>query len=251
MADGRLEQIPVIELQAGDQVRVMEGAHVPADGVLLSPRTLLDEALLSGEASARQRQGDAIVAGSLVLEGPLDMSVTQVGKDTFLATLAHLSTQAQTQRPRLSPPQRAHYRQLCAARAGGQLYYFGCLAVVRLSRALEATIALLVVACPCAFGLGSACGHHCALGVLAKRNVLVVKPDALETLTQITTVAFDKTGTLTEPLLRGEQADAKPCSWRPALPAPCQHPVIARFGRGQYPALIGRYASAVFSRFGA
>lgn len=226
LADGRLEQIPIIELQVGDQVRVMEGAYVPADGVLLSPRTLLDEALLSGEASARQRlQGDAIVAGSLVLEGPLDMSVTQVGKDTFLATLAHLSTQAQTQRPRLSRRSERitanfvlRVLVVSSITLAAWLWYDS-------SRALEATIALLVVACPCALGLAAPAAITRALGVLAKRNVLVVKPDALETLTQITTVAFDKTGTLTEPLLRGEQADAQALQLAASLARESQHPL--------------------------
>src|SRR5690554_575163 len=102
-ADGSLESVPVSDLGPGDTVQIAEGAHVPADGILLSQQTRLDEALLSGEAVARQRvQNDALIAGSLVLEGPIDMQVTRVGAETFLASLAYLSTKAQTQRPRLS-----------------------------------------------------------------------------------------------------------------------------------------------------
>src|SRR5690554_1325551 len=102
-ADGNLESVPVSELQLGDTIQIAEGAHIPADGILLSLQTRLDEALLSGEAVARQRlRDDALIAGSLVLEGPIDMQVSRVGADTFLASLAYLSTKAQTQRPRLS-----------------------------------------------------------------------------------------------------------------------------------------------------
>src|SRR5690625_5701652 len=97
--EGTLEKVAVMELNIGDVVQVPEGAHVPADGTLLSEHTLLDESLLSGESSARRRQhNEVLIAGSLVLEGPIDMQVSQVGQDTFLSQLAHLSTQAQTQR---------------------------------------------------------------------------------------------------------------------------------------------------------
>lgn len=226
LADGTLEKVAVVELAVGDRVQVSEGAHVPADGILLSPQALLDESLLSGEASARQRlAGDALVAGSLVLTGPIDMTLTRVGGDTFLSTLASLSTRAQTERPKLT-------RQSEKATARFVARVLVCTAITLLgwlwydpSRALEATIALLVVACPCALGLAAPAAITRALGVLARRNILVVRPDALDTLTHIDTVVFDKTGTLTEPSLDTRQVDAHILQLGASLARESQHPL--------------------------
>lgn len=226
LADGTLQAVPVLELQVGDLVQVQEGSHVPADGLLLSHKALMDEALMSGEASARSRlKGDAIIAGSLVLEGPIDIEVTRVGANTFLSTLANLSTKAQTQRPRLtrrSERLTANFvlRVLIVTSFTlvGWLWYDP-------SRALEATIALLVVACPCALGLAAPAAITRALGVLAKHNVLVVKPDALETLTKIDTALFDKTGTLTEPHLVTQNIDTQALQLAASLARESQHPL--------------------------
>ena len=224
--DGTLEQVAVMELRPGDRVQVAEGGHMPADGRLLSSSALLDESLLSGEANAKRRlQGETVIAGSLVLEGPIDMEVTQVGADTFLANLADLSTRAQTQRPKLtrrseSATARFVLRVLIftAITLAGWLWYDP-------SRALEATIALLVVACPCALGLAAPAAITRALGVLARRNILVVQPDALDTLTRISVAAFDKTGTLTAPALDGAGVDAATLQWAASLARESQHPL--------------------------
>lgn len=225
-SDGTIETVAISQIQPGDRVRVMEGAHVPADGVLLSKQTKLDEALLSGEASANVRlQNDTVIAGSLVLQGPIDIQVTHVGQDTFLSQLAHLSTKAQTERPKLtrrSEKATAHFvmRVLVATSVAlaGWLY-------VDPSQALEATIALLVVACPCALGLAAPAAITRALGVLAQRNILVVKPDALETINQIDTVIFDKTGTLTEPHVDVSGADKTALQFAASLARESQHPL--------------------------
>lgn len=226
LASGHLQTVPVMELQVGDRVLVQEGAHVPADGVLLSAQALMDEALLSGEASARTKLAqDAILAGSLVLEGPIEIQVSGVGAYTFLATLANLSTKAQTQRPQLtrrSERLTANFvlrvLLMTSLTLVGWLWYDP-------SQALEATIALLVVACPCALGLAAPAAITRALGVLAKKNTLVIKPDALETLTQVNQVVFDKTGTLTEPYLVTQQQHTQALQLAASLARESQHPL--------------------------
>lgn len=226
LADNQTEDIPVVSLEVGDKVRVMEGAHIPADGTLLTQQTQLDEALLSGEAAARQRlKGDAVIAGSMVLEGPIDIEVTRVGADTFLSTLANLSTKAQTQRPKLTRRSERitanfvlRVLVITAFTLVGWLWYDP-------SQALDATIALLVVACPCALGLAAPAAITRAMGVLAKRNVLVIKPDALETLIQIDRAVFDKTGTLTEPSLDAAQTNPDALQLAASLARESQHPL--------------------------
>lgn len=226
LANGEVETIAVEQLQPGDKVRVMEGAHIPADGILLSAKTRLDEALLSGEATARTRLKDeAVVAGSLVLDGPIEIKVSKVGGETFLASLVNLSTKAQTQRPKLTRRgERAtnHFvlrvLVITSITLAAWLYFDP-------SQALEATIALLVVACPCALGLAAPATITRALGVLAKKNILVVKPDAFEDLEHISTVIFDKTGTLTEPVVSTDNADAKALQFAASLARESQHPL--------------------------
>ena len=225
-ADGNLESVPVSELQPGDTIQIAEGAHIPADGILLSLQTRLDEALLSGEAVARQRlRDDALIAGSLVLEGPIDMQVSRVGADTFLASLAYLSTKAQTQRPRLS-----RRSEKATANFVWRVLILTTLTLVLWlwydpSRALEATIALLVVACPCALGLAAPAAITRALGALAQRNILVVRPDALETLGKVDTVVFDKTGTLSEAIVDSASSDSEILQLAASLARESQHPL--------------------------
>ncbi len=225
-ADGNLESVPVSELQLGDTIQIAEGAHIPADGILLSLQTRLDEALLSGEAVARQRlRDDALIAGSLVLEGPIDMQVSRIGADTFLASLAYLSTKAQTQRPRLS-----RRSEKATANFVWRVLILTTLTLVLWlwydpSRALEATIALLVVACPCALGLAAPAAITRALGALAQRNILVVRPDALETLGKVDTVVFDKTGTLSEAIVDSASSDSEILQLAASLARESQHPL--------------------------
>lgn len=224
--DGTLEQVPIMELNEGDVVHVAEGAHVPADGALLSTQTLLDESLLSGEASARRRlQNETVIAGSLVLEGPIDITVTQVGQNTFLANLADLSTRAQTERPRY-----ALASESVTSRFVRRVLIFTSITLAAWlwydpSQALTATIALLVVACPCALGLAAPAAMTRALGVLARHSILVVRPDALENLTAIDTVVFDKTGTLTEPTLVAQHVNKATLQLAASLARESQHPL--------------------------
>lgn len=225
-ADGTLEKILVSQLLPGDRIHIAEGAHVPADGQLITQQARMDESLLSGESNAQARnKGEAIIAGSLVLQGPIDVLVTRTGDDTFLSTLANLSTQAQTERPKL-----ARKNEQATARFVARVLVFTSVTLIGWlwydpSQALEATIALLVVACPCALGLAAPAAITRALGVLAKRNILVVKPDALETLNLIDHAVFDKTGTLTEPMLDKTDLDPDMLQLAASLGRESHHPL--------------------------
>lgn len=211
-ADGSLQRVATIELRPGDVVLVAEGGHVPADGILLERGASLDEALLSGESTPQQkRPGDELVAGSVVIDGPLELRVTHAGADTFLAQMAALAGRAQTERPRLARAgERATTHFVARVLTLTVVTAIGWM-LVDPSRALAATLAVLVVSCPCAFALAVPAAITRALGVLARHGVLVVKPDALETLTEVDVAMFDKTGTLTETALdirRGISANA-------------------------------------------
>ncbi|MET0203892.1 MAG: heavy metal translocating P-type ATPase, partial [Casimicrobiaceae bacterium] len=199
-ADGSLVRVGAIELAPGDRVIVADGTGVPADGVLESAQCRVDEALLCGESVPLTRhRGDTLCAGSIVIGSPATVRVTRVGADTVVAAIVALTARAAATRPRLA---RAGERA-AAGFVARVLVLAACTAIgwaiVDPGHAFAATVAVLVVACPCAFALAAPAAVTRALAVLSARGILVVRPDALEDLAGATHVLFDKTGTLTEP----------------------------------------------------
>jgi len=254
-ADGALVRVGAVELAPGDRVIVADGAAVPADGVLESSDCRVDEALLCGEsAPVAKRRGDALCAGSVVVGRPATVLVSRVGADTLLSGIVALTARAATTRPRLA---RAGERA-AAGFVACVLLVAACTALgwtfVDPLRAFSATVAVLAVACPCAFALAAPAAVTRTLAVLASRGVLVIRPDALETLASATHVIFDKTGTLTEPsiaanrtvMLRGTDADAA-FTVAAALAQGSRHPLATAFTAarpGSLPAVDARESVA-------
>lgn len=200
------EQVGVHELIPGDRVRVAAGAAVPADGLLIAGACSVDESLLTGESTPLRRcGGDALIAGSLVLDGPVEIRVERVGADTVLADIVRMVTRAANGKPTLvhEADRRARYfilRVLAFALIAGIGWSF-----VDPSRAFAAALSVLVVSCPCAFALAVPAAMTRAVAVLARRGVLVVDADALDVLARADRFVFDKTGTLTHPeITRGD-----------------------------------------------
>lgn len=229
-ADGALETVAAMVLQPGDRVHVAEGRVVPADGELLSERASLDEALWSGESHAvARRRGDHVIAGSVLLSGPADIRVLHATADSAAAHLHELSARMARTEDTKSDPAVARFVSrvlvLTAITALGWL-------IVDPERAFEATIAVLVVACPCAFALSAPATLTRALGKLAARGVLVTHPQALDRLARVDLAMFDKTGTLGVPQLDRESIDARRdfsptqvLQWAAALTHESSHPL--------------------------
>ncbi|AIF48067.1 heavy metal translocating P-type ATPase [Dyella japonica] len=231
-ADGMLELMPAMELLPGDYVHVADGAAVPADGVLESEAVQVDESLLSGESlPVTRRRGERLTAGSIVIDGPAQLRVERSGKHTAAARIGALSARTRLAREAAARVDHADLRRfvgrvllLTLLTAAGWL-------AVNPSRAFESTIAVLVIACPCAFALSAPSALVRALGVLAQRGVLVVDGAALETLARVDVAVFDKTGTLTTP--RVDLAAARVhrpgisswAGWAGALAAQSAHPM--------------------------
>jgi Cu2+-exporting ATPase len=203
-----LEQVPVVELQVGDELQVGADANVPADGELLDEAGEFDEALLSGESSpVHKARGALVLAGSRACLSGARLRVTAVGADTRLAQVQALVQDAQERRPALA---RAADR---AARAFVLLMFGAAIATYAwwlphgAGHAFPIALAVLVAACPCALALAVPATLSAAADALARRGVLVLGADAIEALARVDTVLFDKTGTLTEgaPRLRAMQ----------------------------------------------
>ena len=195
---GAEETIPVAELKPGDTVRVRPGETVPADGTVIAGRSSVDESLLTGESlPLAKAAGARVVGGSINVESPLTLRVTQVGPDTVLSSILRLLDRAQTEKPRLA--------QLADRAAAG--FTVAVLVVAALtalywwqhdaSRWLPITVAVLVITCPCALSLATPTALTAATGQLTRLGLLVTRGHALETLARATHFVFDKTGTLT------------------------------------------------------
>ena len=202
-ADGSTETVSAQRVAPGDVLRVPAGQAFAADGVLTRGSTQADEALLSGESRPVPKQlGDAVVAGSLNLQAPVEMQVQRVGADTRHEAIVALMRQALSQRPTLA---RAADRWagpflgavLLLAAGAAAAWWF-----IEPERAVWVAVSVLIVTCPCALSLAAPSAVLAATGALARRGVLMRRLDALETLAGVQQLFVDKTGTLTEGQLR-------------------------------------------------
>ena len=206
-SDGSLELVAAAELLPGDQVHVAEGDVVPADGVLMSSRVCVDESLLSGESRPlTRRSGEPVMAGSVVLAGPLDMRVEQVSARSAMAMLGQLARRASgKQKSGEHDPMAARFAaRVLLLTAATALFWL----LVQPGRAFDAAVAVLVVACPCAFALAGPVVTSRVLSLLARNGIWVTRPAALKALASADHALFDKTGTLTVPHL--DVADIRP-----------------------------------------
>ena len=190
--------VPVSQLTAGDRVLIRAGEPIPADGVLQSGMTSVDESLLTGEARPQARaSGDELSAGSVNLDGMIEMTVTQTGSDTTLGTISRLSERARYARPAFVTlaDKIASYiviALLVVAAAVATFWYFA-----DPDRAFVITLSVLVVTCPCALALATPAAFAAAGSRLSQLRLLVTNGNAIESLSRATLAVFDKTGTLT------------------------------------------------------
>ena len=197
-ANGAREEVAVEELRIDDVVRVAPGESVPADARVLDQAGSFDEALLTGESTPIVRSpGELALAGSVCAGEAVRLCVERTGSDTRVSEMTRLVERAQADRPAL-----ARTADRIASVFAVALIF--CAAIVFAwwhahdpSRALEVTLAVLVISCPCALSLAIPAALTAAHGRLAAMGILALSPDAMATLARVDRVLFDKTGTLT------------------------------------------------------
>jgi Cu2+-exporting ATPase len=192
------EEVAVSALSINDEVWVRSGETVPADGVVLEGHSRIDEAMLTGESLPVVRAiGSPVAAGTVNLQSPIRLRVTAIGQTTVLSGIVRLLQGADSEKaPLASAADRAASWFLGRILVGAGIVAAAWIAIDP-SKAFEATLAVLVVTCPCALSLATPTALAAATATLARRGVLVAKSKALESLAKITRVVFDKTGTLT------------------------------------------------------
>ena len=197
--DAPIIEVPLTALGPGDRVEVRSGELVPVDGVVLSGRSSLDNAILTGEAAAVPvKEGDAVSAGATNLGARIVVRVEAAGERSRVGALLAIVQEALSRKPALLrttdlAARRFTQAVLVLAVVTGAAWLHRGAAV-----ALERVVALLVVACPCALGLSVPLAVSIALLRGARLGVFIKNPDALERLRRVDTVLLDKTGTLTE-----------------------------------------------------
>ncbi len=238
-ADGTLETVAAVELVPGERVHVPEGDAAPCDGVLASERARVDASRWSGESRAvGHARGDRIAAGSVAVDGPLDLRVERTLATSSVAALERMTAAAQRARGLVGDDdapaaRRFVWRVLALAVATCAFWLWRDPA-----RAFDATVAVLVVACPCAFGLAAPAVLTRSLALLSRRGVLVTRAAAVRALARVDRALFDKTGTLTEPALQPDRVETfrgvareTALRWAVALARESSHPVAQAIAR--------------------
>lgn len=194
--DGK--QIPVKSLRIGDQVKVLPGEHIPADGLVLSGRIHVDESMLTGESLPVVKiSGDAVFAGTLNGDEAFELEVNSSKAESVISNIVRLQDEAQ-----LSKPKIAEIADVVAR------YFVGAILVIAIGTWLHWSqqkpedafwimLAVLVATCPCALSLATPTALTCATSRMGNLGILLRKSHVFETLCKVNHLIVDKTGTLT------------------------------------------------------
>ena len=203
LRDGRELEVPIASVVVGDVVRVRPGEKIAVDGVVVDGRSAVDESMVTGESiPVAKAAGDEVVGATINTTGTLSVRATRVGRDTVLAQIIRLVSEAQGSR--------APIQRLADAVTGVFVPVVIGLAALTFvvwlvagpepafNLALLNTVSVLIIACPCALGLATPTSIMVGTGKGAEAGILFRNAEALERLGGVQTVVLDKTGTLTE-----------------------------------------------------
>jgi len=201
--DGTEEDIPLEQVQPGDQLRVRPGEKVPVDGEVIDGESNVDESMVTGEPiPVTKITGEKLIGATVNGTGGLLMRAEKVGADTLLSQIVHMVADAQRSR--------APIQKIVDVVAG---YFVPSVLIASLlsfivwgfwgpepaiAYAVINAVAVLIIACPCALGLATPMSIMVGTGKGAVMGVLIKNAEALELLEKVDTLVVDKTGTLTE-----------------------------------------------------
>jgi Cu+-exporting ATPase len=199
----REEDVPLESVQRGDTLRVRPGEKVPVDGVVVDGAAAVDESMVTGESiPVDKAPGDRVIGATICVNGTLTLRAERVGSDTLLAQIVRMVSEAQRTRApiqRLADQIAAYFVPAVILAAVASFAAWGLWGPApRLAHALVNSVAVLIIACPCALGLATPMAIMVGTGRGAHAGVLVKNAEALEQLARVDVLVVDKTGTLTE-----------------------------------------------------
>lgn len=205
--DGKEVEIPVEQVQAGEQIRVKPGTKIPVDGIILEGSTSIDESMMTGESiPVDKREGDVVIGSTINKQGSIVIQASKIGSDTVLSQIISMVERAQGSRAPI---------QALADRISGVFVPIVLMIAVvsfvlwvaigsiywgfstAFSFGLLSFVGVLVIACPCALGLATPTAIIVGVGRGAEQGMLIKDAESLERLSKVTTIVFDKTGTIT------------------------------------------------------
>ncbi|MGD8700638.1 MAG: heavy metal translocating P-type ATPase [Gemmatimonadales bacterium] len=222
--DGGETEVPIEEVEVGDVLVVRPGEKIPTDGEVVGGHSSIDESIATGESlPVEKSEGDEVIGATINKEGMLRVRATGVGEDTFLAHVIRMVEEAQGSKvpiqefaDRVTAVFVPTVLAVAVATFLAWLLFPSAFRSVaewastfipwvdpslgRVSLAIFASVAVLVIACPCALGLATPTALMVGTGMGAENGVLVRSGAAIQTLKQVDTILLDKTGTIT----RGE-----------------------------------------------
>lgn len=200
--DGKEEDVPVDEIHKGDILRVRPGEKVPIDGVIAEGRSNLDESMITGEpVPVPKSEGDPVIGATVNQTGSFLMRAEKIGSETLLSQIVQMVAEAQRSR--------APIQKLADSVSGWFVPVVIGVAIITLivwaifgpapamAYALVNSVAVLIIACPCALGLATPMSIMVGVGRAAQNGILVKNAEAIETTEKVTHLVADKTGTLT------------------------------------------------------
>jgi Cu2+-exporting ATPase len=200
LTEGEQKIVPVRALTRGSEIMVKPGEQFPVDGNVIAGLSTVNESMLSGESREIIKQiGDRVAAGTLNVDGTLTIAVEKILQDTQLGRIVHMVEEAQGSK---APIQCTADKimpwfvstTLALAFASFTFWFFNA----GIEFAIMTATAVLIITCPCAFGLATPMAIAVASGISARHGILIKNGTVLETLQSIEHFVFDKTGTLTK-----------------------------------------------------
>ncbi len=222
LVDGEEKEIPMQDVKVGDLMIVRPGEKIPTDGVVIEGESAVDESMATGESMPVQKKtGEEVIGATVNQEGLLKIKATRVGKDTFLAQVIKMVEECQgTKVPiqEFADKVTGYFvpTVLLIALTTFILWFIVPQSIVVIAKlanpvlpwvnmdqpvlmlAIFATVATLVIACPCALGLATPTALMVGTGMGAENGIIIRKGEAIQTMKEVRAIIFDKTGTLTK-----------------------------------------------------
>jgi len=203
VVEGEEKEISIADVEIGFTIMVRPGEKIPVDGKVVLGNSFVDESMISGEPLAvAKKQYDLVFAGTVNQKGSFQFTAEKVGEETLLAQIIRMVQEAQGSK---APVQKLVDKIagifvpiviLIAIATFGFWMFFG--ETDPFSQALLTSVAVLVIACPCALGLATPTAIMVGIGKGAENNILIKDAESLETAHNIDVIILDKTGTITQ-----------------------------------------------------
>ncbi len=233
LKDGKESFIPIDQVKKGDRIVVLANEKVPVDGIILSGKSYIDEAMITGEPMPKFKDtGDLVIGSTMNIVETLTIQVTAVGSDTVLSHIIKTVEDTALIKPkaqRIADKIASLFVPVVVVIS--ILIFLAWLLIIdgghEASHAFAPAIAVLVISCPCALGLATPTSISVGSGIAFKEGILYKGGEFFEIANKISAIAFDKTGTLTkgEPELSDFIGDKETLAISAALEKHSNHPI--------------------------